>query len=153
MIAAIGVVFAALGGILLYYQQGKGAQGTMPASAAIDSYASSLAIGNLAMSESSNLSGDKVTYLDGQIANHGNRTVTGIAVQVIFRDAANEIAWSDSQPLRLIRTREPYVDLEPVSAAPLKPGDQQDFRLVFDTVPDQWNGAYPEIRIVSVEIK
>lgn len=153
LIVAIGLVLAALGGILLYYEHGKSAQGTIPASAPLDPYAANLAIGNLAMSESSNLSGGKVTYLDGQVANHGNRTVTGITVQVIFRDAANEIAWSDTQPLRLIRTREPYVDVEPISAAPLKPGDQQDFRLAFDTVPDQWNGAYPEIRIIRVEIK
>ncbi len=153
LIVAIGVVLAALAGMLLYYEHGKSTQQAMPASAAIDPYAANLAIGNLAMSESSNLSGGKVTYLDGQIANHGNRTVTGITVQVIFRDAANEIAWSDTQPLRLIRTREPYVDLEPVSAAPLKPGDQQDFRLVFDTVPDQWNGAYPEVRIIRVETR
>lgn len=151
LMIAVGVVLAALGGMLLYYQHGKSAPGTLSASAPIDPYAANLAIGNLAMSESSNLSGGKVTYLDGQIANHGQRTVTGIAVQVIFRDVANEIAWSDTQPLRLIRTREPYVDVEPVSAAPLKPGGQQDFRLVFDTVPDQWNGAYPEIRIIRVE--
>ncbi len=153
LVIAVGVVLAALGGMLLYYDHGKSTPKAMPASAPIDAYATSLAIGNLAMSESSNLSGGKVTYLDGQIANHGNRTVTGITVQVIFRDAANEIAWSDSQPLRLIRTREPYVDVEPISAAPLKPGDQQDFRLVFDTVPDQWNEAYPEIRMVRVETK
>ena len=146
-------MLAALGGMLLYYEHGKSAQGTIPASAPLDSYAANLPIGNLAMSESSNLSGGKVTYLDGQIANHGSRTVTGISVQVIFRDVANEIAWSDTQPLRLIRTREPYIDVEPVSAAPLKPGDQKDFRLVFDTVPDQWNGAYPEIRIIRAETR
>ncbi len=153
MAVAIAVVLAALGGMLLYYEHGKSAREATPLSSAIDPYAAKLAIGNLAMSESSNLSGGKVTYLDGQIANQGNRTVTGITVQVIFRDAVNEIAWSDTQPLRLIRTREPYVDVEPVSAAPLQPGAQQDFRLVFDTVPDQWNGAYPEIHITRVETK
>jgi hypothetical protein len=34
----------------------------------------------------------------------------------------------------LIRARDPYVDVEPVSASPLKPGGEQDFRLIFDGV-------------------
>jgi hypothetical protein len=56
-------------------------------------------------------------------------------------------------PLKLIRVREPYIDVEPVSAAPLKPGDEREFRLVFDAVSADWNGAYPEIRILQVESK
>ncbi len=76
------------------------------------------ALSGLAMSESSNLAGGKVTYLDGHIANKGNRTVTGITVQVLFRDSAQEVTQNETQPLKLIRTRDPYVDLEPVSAAP-----------------------------------
>jgi adenosylcobinamide amidohydrolase len=53
-------------------------------------------------------------------------------------------------PLSLIRTRQPYVDIEPVSAAPIEPGQQRDFRLIFDTVPADWNQQYPEIRVISV---
>jgi hypothetical protein len=105
------------------------------------------------MSESSNLAGGKVTYVDGHIANHGSQTIFGITVQVLFRDVANEVTQNETHPLQLIRTRDPYVDLEPVSAAPLKPGDQRDFRLIFDAVSPDWNGAYPEIRVVHVETK
>ena len=41
--------------------------------------------------------------------------------------------------------REPYIDTEPVSAAPLKPGAEQDFRLIFDSVSPEWAGALPEM--------
>jgi hypothetical protein len=150
---AAALAIAAASGIVFFYEHGKSARTVTPASATTDPYAASLTISKLAMSESANLSGGKVTYLDGQIANQGNRTVTGITVQVLFRDAANEIAWNETEPLRLIRIRDPEVDVEPVSAAPLKPGDVEDFRLVFDTVPDQWNGAYPEVRIIHVETR
>jgi hypothetical protein len=105
------------------------------------------------MSESANLAGGKSTYLDGQIANHGAKTVTAINVQVIFRDPAHEVAWNQTQPLMLIRTREPYIDVEPVSAAPLKPGDTRDFRLIFDNVPQNWDGVFPEIRMIHVDAK
>jgi hypothetical protein len=151
-VAAV-IVLAAIGGMILYYEHAKSAPAVTPISAPPDPYAGNLVIGNLAMSESSNLSGGKVTYLDGHITNKGTRTVTGITVQVLFRDAAHEVAQNETQPLKVIRTRDPYVDLEPLSAAPLKPGEAEDFRLVFDTIPDQWDGAYPDVRIIHVDAK
>jgi hypothetical protein len=105
------------------------------------------------MSESANLAGGKVTYLDGHIANTGARTITVITVQVLFRDYAHEVAQNETKSLKLIRVREPYIDVEPVSAAPLKPGDEHDFRIIFDAVTPDWDGAYPEIRILHAETK
>ena len=131
----------------------KSATVVTPISAPLDPYAGSLSLTRLAMSESGNLAGGKVTYLDGQIANTGARTVTAVTVQVLFRDFAHEVAQNETQPLKLIRVREPYIDVEPVSAAPLKPGGEQDFRLIFDAVSPDWDGAYPEIRILHVETK
>jgi Protein of unknown function (DUF2393) len=150
-IAALLALAVVLG--LVFFWHGKSTLHVTPISAPLDPYAASLPVTNLAMSESSNLAGGKVTYLDGHIANHGNRTVTGASVQVLFRDYAHQVAWNETQGLQLIRTRQPYVDIEPVSAAPLKPGGEQDFRLIFDSVPDSWDGAYPEVRIVHVDFK
>ncbi len=152
LIAAV-IVLAVGGSLLYYFEHSKATPAVTPISAAADPYAAKLAISNLAMSESSNLAGGKVTYLDGQITNQGNRTVTGITAQVLFRDPAHEVAQNETQPLKIIRTREPYIDVEPLSAAPLKPGEQADFRLIFDTVAQDWDGAYPEIRIVRVDSK
>jgi hypothetical protein len=149
-VAAI-IVMAIVAGLAISSERSKPKPQTTSISAPLDPYATSLGIGNLAMSESSNLAGGKVTYLDGQIANTGNRTVTGITVQVLFRDPAHEVAQNETQPLKLIRMRQPYIDVEPVSAAPIKPGEQRDFRLIFDTVAEDWDGAYPEVRIVRVE--
>lgn len=149
--AGVVLVVAAIGVFAL--EHGKTASGPTPISAATDSYGPSLPLTGLAMSESSNLAGGKVTYLDGHIANTGNRTVTGVTVQVLFRTFAHEVAQNETQPLKLIRMREPYVDVEPISAAPLKPGDQADFRLIFDTVSPDWDGAYPEVRVLHVETR
>lgn len=147
--AAVVLVVAAV--LVFVLEHGKTAASVTPISAAQDAYASSLPITNLAMSESASLSGGKVTYLDGHIVNKGSRTVTGITVQVLFRNYAHEVAQNETQPLKFIRTREPYIDIEPVSAAPLKPGAEQDFRLIFDAVSPDWNGAYPELRILRVD--
>jgi len=124
-----------------------------PISAPLDPYAGNLSLTHIAMSESGNLAGGKVTYLDGHIANQGTRTVTAVTVQALFRDFAHEVAQNETLPLKLIRMREPYIDVQPVSAAPLKPGAEGDFRLIFDSVSPDWDGAYPEIRILHVETK
>lgn len=137
--------------VVLALQRGHKTPTVAPITAPTDPYAAHLAISNVAMSEASNLAGGKVTYLDGHIANNGNRTITGITVQVLFRDAAHEVAQNEVQPLKLIRTRDPYVDVEPVSADPIKPGQGRDFRLIFDTVTPDWDGVYPEVRILKVE--
>jgi hypothetical protein len=102
------------------------------------------------MSESSNFAGGKVTYVDGHIANHDGKTVTGITVQVAFRDFGNQLVQKDTMPLTLIRMREPYVDTQPLSTAPLQPGAESDFRLILDQVAQDWNGQYPEVRVIEV---
>jgi Protein of unknown function (DUF2393) len=153
LIIAAVIVLAVGGGLVWLLERGRTGPTVTPISAQLDPYAASLPLTNLAMSESTNLAGGKVTYLDGQIVNQGGRTVTAISVQVLFRDYAHEVAWNETQLLQLIRTRDPYIDTEPVSAAPLKPGDQHEFRLIFDSVPDSWDGAFPELRIVHVDFK
>ena len=150
---AVGIVLAVVVGLVLIFGHGKSAPAVTPISAVLDPYAGNLPISNLEMSESANLAGGKVTYVDGSISNTGSRTVTAITVQVLFRDPAHEVAQNETQPLNIIRTRQPYVDVEPVSASPLKPGDSADFRLVFDTVAQDWDGAFPEIRIIRVGSK
>jgi hypothetical protein len=150
---AAAIVVAVASGLLIFLEHGKRGPAVTPISAPTDPYAANLPIGGLAMSESSNLAGGKVTYLDGRIVNQGSRIVTGVTVQVLFRDPAHEVAQNETQPLKIIRTREPYIDVEPLSAAPLQPGGQADFRLIFDSVARDWDGAFPEVRIVHVNLK
>jgi hypothetical protein len=153
MAVAIAIVVVVVAVLAMVFGHGKNGNQVLLVSTAVDPYASSLPISGLAMSESSNLAGGKVTYVDGHIVNQGNRTITGITVQVLFRTFAREVTQNETQQLKIIRTRDPYIDVEPVSAAPLKPGDARDFRLIFDAVSPDWDGAYPDIRIVHVDAK
>lgn len=150
---AAAVVLLVGGGVMLLLEHGSrhDANATVPITAPLDPYASSLSLFRLSMSESSSLAGGKVTYLDGHIANQGGRTITSVTVQVLFRDFAHEVTQNESQPVKLIRVREPYIDVEPLSASPLKPGEDKEFRLIFDSVKPDWDGAYPELRILHVE--
>ena len=115
-----------------------------------DPYAASLTISDLAMSESSSVAGAKVTYLDGVIANHGSKTLTAVTVQVAFHDYTSLIVQKETMSLNLIRTHQPYIDTQPVSAAPIQPGESREFRLIFDHVAQNWNQQYPELRVIEV---
>ena len=144
------VVLAAVAGMLLVghrkTEEIKGVQ-------APDAYASSLPLTQPQMSESTSLSGGKSTYVDGHIQNTGQETVTGVLVQVLFKNEEQMPPDVETVPLMLIRTHEPYVDTETVRADPLKPGDDREFRLIFESIPGNWNMQMPEIRIIKVEKK
>jgi hypothetical protein len=116
-------------------------------------YAANLPLSQLAMSESTSLSGGKSTFVDGHIRNAGSQTVIGITVQVLFRNEEAMPPQIETVPLSLIRTREPYIDTQSVGAAPLKPGDERDFRLIFESIPANWNMQIPDIHITQVETK
>jgi hypothetical protein len=116
----------------------------------VDAYAASLPLSQFAMSESGNLSGGKLTYLDGHVRNAGSRTVTAVTVQVVFQNDVALAPQIDTVPLTLIRTKDPYIDTQPLSANPLKPGDDREFRLTFETIPENWNQQMPEVRVVEV---
>jgi hypothetical protein len=118
-----------------------------------DAYAASLPLSQFAMSESANLSGGKLTYLDGHVQNTGNRTVNSITVQVVFGNDEALAPQIDTVPLMLIRTKDPYIDTQPMSANPLKPGDDREFRLTFESVPENWNQQMPEVRIIHTDLK
>jgi hypothetical protein len=116
-------------------------------------YAANLPLSQLAMSESTSLSGGKSTFVDGHIKNTGSQTVSAVTVQVIFRNDEAMPPQLETVPLALIRTREPYVDTQMVSAAPLKPGDEREFRLIFESIPANWNYQMPEVHVVRVDTK
>ena len=115
-------------------------------------YATNLELTNLQPSQSESLSGGRSTYLDGHIVNHGNQTVTGVTVQAVF-GVDGGTPQTLTAPVSIIRTRQPYVDTEPLSAAPLAPGAGADFRLIFEGVGDSWDQKTPTVQIVQVSTK
>lgn len=147
VVIAIAVIFT------LALRRDSNQTTVQPINAPLDAYAANLQISGLAMSESTNFVGNKITYIDGRITNTGNRIVTGMTVQTLFYDYSKEVAQNVTQPLKLIRTRQPYIDVEPVSANPIKPGESREFRLIFDGVSPDWNEAYPQLRILHVDFQ
>ena len=145
--AVVLAVVAAL--VLVGHRKAPTVSGVQP----LDSYAASLPLSGLQMSESTSLAGGKSTFIDGKIRNAGPSTVTGVTVQVLFHNEEQMPPQVETLPLALIRTREPYVDTEPVRSSPLAPGGEREFRLIFESIPANWNMQMPEIRVIGVEKK
>lgn len=129
-----------------------GRHGKSGAGQANAAYASSLEISNIQVSQSQSLSGGRSTYLDGHIANRGNQTVTGITLQATFATDSGQPQVLTA-PVAVIRTREPYVDTQPLSMAPLPPGGQADFRLIFEGVTDAWDQKPPTLAALQVSTR
>jgi hypothetical protein len=149
-VAGLVVLVVVLGLVFATRHKSKASPNTIEPLAA---YAAELPLSQLAMSESTSLSGGKSTFIDGHIQNAGGQTVSGVTVQVIFRNDEAMPPQVETLPLSVVRMREPYIDTQPISAAPLKPGAERDFRLIFETIPANWNTQMPEIHIISVDTK
>lgn len=119
-----------------------------PAGSGVDPYAKYLAFQDVHVSQGSNFAGDQLTYVDGTLENHGNQTVTSLTLQVLFPNDSGEAPQMEQIPVSLVRSREPYVDIEPITAAPLGPGKSQDFRLIFDNVSPNWNQQPPQLHVL-----
>ena len=147
---AVGIAVAALvilGLVLVLLGRRPGSGGENAA------YAQNLRLGSLQMSESESLSGGKSTYVDGRLTNAGPLTVTGATVRVTFPDDSGTPPQVMTVPVQLIREREPYVDVQMLSAAPLAPGAAADFRLIFEGVSEAWNHQPPAIEVTGVSTK
>ncbi len=149
-IAAVAVIvlLAVLVAVGRRHGTAAGAPDTLRPAAA---YASNIRFSGLQMSESTSFSGGKSTFIDGHVTNKGPATVKGITVQVLFASDGGGAPQLETAPVSLVRTRQPYLDTQPVSAAPLGPGASADFRLIFEGIRPEWNQQTPEMHVVEAD--
>jgi len=116
-------------------------------------YAANLKLSDFKMSAAENFVGATVSYVDGTVANAGNKTVTHVIVEVNFKDDMGQIAQREEIPLQVLKTTGPYPEAVDFSILPLGPGQSQTFRLTFESISAQWNHQYPEIQVMDVTVK
>ncbi len=118
-------------------------------------YASNLHISDLKLSAAENFVGATVSYLDGKMTNTGDKTVTACRVEAVFRNSMGQIVDKQAQPLMILHTRTGfgYQDLMPLYTAPLTPNQTRDFRLTFEHISADWDHGYPELRVLSLDLK
>ncbi len=141
VVIAIAVIFA-----FLLRSQPKAASGPPP-------YAASLKLSDFKMSAAENFVGATVSYVDGTITNAGNKTVTHVTVEVLFKDELGQLAQREDIPMQVLKTTGPYPEAVDFSVSPLAPSQSKTFRLTFESISAQWNHQYPEILVTDVTAK
>lgn len=109
-----------------------------------------LQLSRLSMATAKNFVGGSVTYIQGSIANSGDKKVTGARVLVTFKNTLGETVQKENLPLTVVLPNLPYVDYGTMDHAPLAPGQSRGFRLTLEHVSADWDGQVPQVQVVSV---
>jgi len=81
----------------------------------------------------------QVVEITGNIQNAGDRVLDLVEINCVFRDAYGQV---------VLRERLPIVSRK---MGRLAPGELKPFRLAFDSIPDSWNQAMPELVIARID--
>jgi hypothetical protein len=119
----------------------------------LNPYAAKLNLSDLKMSAAENFVGARITYIDGTVTNTGDKTVTHAAVHVAFKNSLGEVAQADDVVLYILKTAGPYPDTVDLHLSPLALGQSAPFRLTFDHISNDWDRAYPDLKVTDVSVK
>ena len=101
-------------------------------------HAGYLGLSDVNMSAKQNFAGQTLVEVTGKITNTGNRMLKQIKLNCVFRDPSGRVVLRD--PVSIVKEQ----------LGGLKPGETKDFRLPFDTIPESWNQALPELVIAQI---
>ncbi len=146
MIAVVVLFGGALAAAVLLRQPPKAVKPPSP-------YITQIKLSDFKMSAAENFIGATVSYIDGTVANTGDKTVTRVTVQVNFEDSMGQLAQREELPLRVVRPNGAYSEPVDLNVAPLAAGQTEPFRLTFDSISTQWNHQYPDLTITDVTTK
>jgi hypothetical protein len=90
------------------------------------------------VARAANFLNQEVTFVFGTVLNNGARPIRQIEVTLEFHDPFNQVVLRDKQRL-----------FGP-NAVPLLPHERRDFQLGYETLPAQWNQAYPTVHITGL---
>ena len=83
----------------------------------------------------------QVVEITGMIGNAGDRVLQVVEINCVFYDPYGQV---------VLRQRVPIVSRK---AGGLAPGETKPFRLPFDTLPESWNNAMPQMVIAGIDFQ
>ena len=144
ILAGVAVMLALLGGFYLLGRYasapGSAVEQPLPFGEAEQAYAPQIHFSNPKMSRAANALDQEVTFIVGTLENSGERTVRQIEVTVEFHDLINQVI------LREVHRLLPQ-------GARVAPGQQRDFQMNFDRVPNDWNRQYPSLDVTGLQLE
>lgn len=121
----------------------------------IDPYVSQLQISNAKVSAAENYVGGTVTYLDATITNHGEKTLEGADMNLVFHNTLNEVVQKETMPLHVLVENQMggYPDLVDMTRSPILPGHSKEVRMTLEHISADWNQAPPDMQLLNLKLK
>ena len=121
----------------------------------VNPYVAKLQISNAKVSAAENYVGGTVTYLDADITNTGDQTLTGADMNLVFKNTLDEIVQKETLPLRVLVENQMggYPDLVDMSRAPITPGHTKTVRMTLEHISADWNQAPPQMQLSNLKLK
>jgi len=104
-------------------------------------YVSHIEILEPQVARAENFLNQEVTFVFGTLKNNGPRAIRQIEVTLEFHDVFNQVVLRDKD--RLFGN----------DAIPLASYHTRDFQLTYETLPVQWNQAYPTVEITGLALQ
>jgi len=101
-------------------------------------YVHNLQLSDVGMKATESYMKQQVVEILGKITNNGDRTLNVVEINCVFYDAYGQLVLRERVPIVGSRT------------GPLAPGQTKSFRLAFDTIPESWNQALPQLVIAQI---
>jgi cell division septal protein FtsQ len=101
-------------------------------------YVRYLTLGDVTMKATDAYLRQTLVEILGKITNFGDRDLASVEVNCVFYDSYGQV---------VLRERVPIVRGD---RGGIKPGETKDFRLAFDTIPESWNLAMPQLVIARI---
>lgn len=120
-----------------------------------DAYAAKVQLSDLKLSAAENYVGGTVTYLDLNITNTGDKTLTGAEMKAVFKNTLGQVVQTETLPLHVLTENKMggYEDLVDLSRAPIGPGQTKTVRMTLEHISDDWDRQYPVMQLVNLKLK
>ena len=138
IVIGILVVAGLAGFYLLDRAARKGPPAPPPLSGEARVYVRSLQLLDVNMDAHESYLKQSVVEISGKIGNNGDRVLQLVEINCVFYDAYGQV---------VLRERVPIVNRKMGSLAP---GEIKGFRLAFDSIPESWNQAMPQMIIANI---
>ncbi len=139
----IGLVVV-LGGAGFWYLDRAAKQpppGPPPLTAEARTYVHNLGLSGVAMQANTSYLNQQVVEITGNLQNKGDRKLTLVELNCIFYDPYGKVV--QRQRVAIISRK----------MGGLAPGETKQFRLPFDTIPEDWNQDTPQLVIAQIQFQ
>jgi hypothetical protein len=121
----------------------------------VNPYTARLQLSNPKMSAAENYVGGTVTYLDADITNTGDKTLTGADMKLVFKNSMGQVVQTETLPLHVLVESKMggYPDLGDLARLPIAPGRTRTVRMTLEHISADWNQNYPQMQLANLKLK